>query len=348
MRKPFNLKQQDATPAAIARDVAHALDLGERYLRALASVWGTPEPESRLFGSEVLEVGPGASLGTAVFLRCHGATVRVIDPFLPDWQGRYHGAFYRALLRRLSLEHRHLDPEPIESLLRRRRFTPDIVGCNATDLEEADLPAATLDIICSGAVLEHVADIDRAAASMSLWTRPGGVGIHQVDFRDHRDFARPLEYLTLGPDAFDQVFSDTARECGNRDRYTRFLAAFQAAGFGRTGFTANLFAEDEYLRSLAPRLHPAYAGLSPDELRVLSGLFVCEKRTAAAPPSEGTDLPPEAFQAFVVANRWRWDDLLRRRAPVQPLSRLGDAIAPAARLGGLWRRVADRLAGGPE
>lgn len=44
---------------------------------------------------------------------------------------------------------------------------------------------ASVDLIFSQAVMEHVEDVDRAYAMSRLWLRPGGMISHQIDFRSH-------------------------------------------------------------------------------------------------------------------------------------------------------------------
>ena len=55
------------------------------------------------------------------------------------------------------------------------------------------------DALVSNAVLERIKNANKAFTELFRVTSSGGVGLHQVDYRDHRDFARPLEHLLLDP-----------------------------------------------------------------------------------------------------------------------------------------------------
>jgi SAM-dependent methyltransferase len=48
-----------------------------------------------------------------------------------------------------------------------------------------EIAAASLDLIFSQAVLEHVDDLDETYKAMSLWLKPGGYASHVVDFTAH-------------------------------------------------------------------------------------------------------------------------------------------------------------------
>jgi hypothetical protein len=57
------------------------------------------------------------------------------------------------------------------------------------------LDGQQFDLIVSNAVLEHVFDFASACRMLAMLTRIGGVNSHQIDFRDHLNFERPLEFL---------------------------------------------------------------------------------------------------------------------------------------------------------
>ena len=51
--------------------------------------------------------------------------------------------------------------------------------------DPASIPAGSVDLIFSQAVLEHVDDLPGAYRCMRLWLRPGGYASHTIDFRSH-------------------------------------------------------------------------------------------------------------------------------------------------------------------
>ena len=279
---PVNYRKQDASPEAIARDVDYALQIADFYLGKL------PEGRRHLTNLCVLELGPGYSLGTAVVLACHGARVAVADRYLSPFDREYHDPFLRALLGRIQQERPELYTAPITRLLEAGTFLPDVVEglhLGIEDLEE--VPDGAFDLVVSNAVFEHVEDVPRAYRILARITRPGGLGIHQVDFRDHRDFSRPLEYLTMPAQAFAELFRDVHGECGNRWRPAAMQTVIEEAGFDVSEFDANMFADDGYLAGLLPRLDDDYRGMDRDALRAISGCFVLRHRPAPGAVTEG-------------------------------------------------------------
>jgi len=274
---PVNFRKQDSSPEAVARDVDYALQIVDFYVRS------TPGGGPRLLDESVLELGPGPSLGTAVLLACHGARVSVADRYLAAWDEDYHRPFYTALLGRLRAEHPDLSPDPILRVLEAAEFVEETVRGLPLGIEDLDAVSADrFDVVLSNAVFEHVENVPRAFRILARITKPGGAGVHQVDFRDHRDFDRPLEYLTIPSRAFQKLFLDVAGECGNRWRPGAMQIEAERADFDVLSFEGNMFADEAYLDDVLPRLAPEYAELSRESLRVLSGCFVLRRRAAQA------------------------------------------------------------------
>jgi ubiquinone/menaquinone biosynthesis C-methylase UbiE len=73
------------------------------------------------------------------------------------------------------------------------KYPYKVISLYSCPLEKISVvPDTTLDIVLSNAVLEHIYDLKSAFYHLARITKPGGFGIHMVDFRDHRDFSAHL------------------------------------------------------------------------------------------------------------------------------------------------------------
>jgi len=146
-------------------------------------------------GKTIVELGPGGDFALEIALIGLGAARTICidrDPYcLPKYPERV-----RALYGRIAAEH-GLAPGSRDGMPWHPPLSPDrfeyLVG---KGIEREDrVPAGSVDLICSFAVLEHLHDLGRAFAAMARLLKPGGWMIHKVDLRDHTDFDRPLEFL---------------------------------------------------------------------------------------------------------------------------------------------------------
>lgn len=271
---PVNWRKPDASPDAIERDVAYALKIGTEYIELLA---GRNLPVAR---ASILELGPGHNYGSVLVLACRGASVAVADRFPVPWDEDYHPKFYAVLRARLDALGPHYVTTPITRCVE-ASGTGEVVKVVASPAEHLEGVAdGSIDIVLSNAVLEHAEGPADVAGELYRITRPGGSGIHQVDFRDHRDFSRPLEYLLLGTDEFEAMFAERHGECGRQTRHYEMRSLFEAVGFNVAGFNANWIAQDDYLDDFLPRLRAsqsAYRDAPRSELRIISGRFFLNK-----------------------------------------------------------------------
>jgi SAM-dependent methyltransferase len=270
---PVNLAKQNSSPEAIANAVDYAISVADGFEMWLRNC-GPAERRAaaRPFADlKVLEVGPGQTLGSAVLLACAGARVTVADRFLARWDSDFHPAFYRALREKV----RGRGDEyvaAIDRLLAADAFTPEVIRCHARGCEELWKIGARFDVVFSNAVLEHVEDLEATVRNLAAVTVRGGHGFHQVDFRDHRDFSRPLEYLTISRDDYQTVRHEAFCEWGCQWRVSTVSNAFAAAGFTQTAYP-NLFADPAYLDDLRPRLHDDFRTVSEADLAATSAFF---------------------------------------------------------------------------
>jgi SAM-dependent methyltransferase len=240
-------------------------------------------------GTRVLELDPGAWLGTAVLLACRRARVTVADRYLVPWSDPFHVPFFQALLEDVTGRPGE-DPAPIRRLLEARAFVPDVIARIAAGAERLPCPDAAFDVVLSSHVFEHLEHVPCALSNLARITARSGFGVHQVHFGDRRDRDRQLEHLTLDNDVFWSMFELSQRECGNRWRYTDFSASLTQAGFDVLQVDPAITAPDGYLRDVRRRLHPDFVSRSDDELRTLSAWMVC-RRAEREPQAAMTTRP---------------------------------------------------------
>ena len=278
---PVNHRRNDNSAQAVAACADYGILVADSYVTWIA---GTPQllaegHAGRLDGLTILEIGPGPALTSAVLLRCAGARVTVADRFLAAWDAEYHPRLFTAILERVKDRGRAYT-KSLEHLLKAGDFDAEL-SCHATAAEQlADVPG-TFDVTLSNAVLEHVEDLRATVQSLALKTRTGGFGLHQVDLRDHRNYDRPLEFLTLSEQEFADIRADSCCECGGIWRASEITAAFEEAGFSAT-CTPNMFASPEYLTELRSRLRPEFMGVSDQELQIISAFYRVQRRSVTA------------------------------------------------------------------
>ena len=272
--RPVNFTKPDASPEALARDIDYALQVGRNYCRQLA-------PCFPLGGKTILEIGPGINFGSILFLAGHGAIPTVADFFLSPWDADYHPAFYRGFHHRLRLDHPELDLRPLEAILDAGDYPADVLRREKKSLESTDLPTDSIDITISNAVFEHLFDHAKAFEQLFRITKPGGSGFHQVDFRFHPSFERPLEHLLLPAWRIEDLVRAADHEWGTLLRPYEMVALIGQVGFEDVKFSANSWAEPEYFREFLARLRKQrrsrYRRTAEEDLRPISGLLLVRK-----------------------------------------------------------------------
>jgi SAM-dependent methyltransferase len=266
-RRPKPNNKRRRSMKEVDADVDHAVDMAHAII-AMVAQYSARNPYPR-----VLEIGPGSDFGAQIILAGTGAKVTVADRFLAPWQPRYHPAFYRRLLAKWGAP-----CPPLEAVIAANdpRCAITLVAEPAEDLHS--IADRSFDVVLSTAVLEHVFDLPAAIRELARVTVPGGVNSHQVDFRDHRDFARPLEFLLMPDKGFTRLFDRRHGDFGNRWRHYEISTLLRASGFSIEDMTPNLVAAPEYMASFLPRLRAMrrsrFAGMSDIELAILGARFV--------------------------------------------------------------------------
>jgi SAM-dependent methyltransferase len=242
-----------------------------------------------LVGLRILELGPGHTLVSGLLYAVHGARSYVAADIYP--LAAKDSSPYRSLREHLA-ERPPLVPFPglaeaRAQALRRFDEVVDLSGPEARFVEErvawrypvdaSALPFAdaSFDVVLSNASFEHFADPGKAARECARVLAPGGLGLHQIDMRDHRDFSRPLEFLRFGEEEWQRTWRSYQRMFTNRLRKGDFVRLFEEAGTLVESAVANTKTEvDAALRS---RLDARFRDLPPEELEAVSAFFVVRK-----------------------------------------------------------------------
>lgn len=274
--KPSNLRTLATDPARIRDDADYGLHCGRHY-RSRLEAMGVDLREAR-----VLEIGPGTGFGGMAYLATRGARVGVADRWLSPWRPDYHPAYYGALADRIEAEEPDADVAPIRALIANQGYDGGAVALHREAAEALrSIADGTLTAAVSNAVLEHFSDPGAALRELARITRSGGVGVHQVDFRDHRDLDRPLEHLLFEPAVFRRLNERANTEYGSQLRRRDYDALILDAGFAIEAYEANSRADDAYLDELEPRLRRArrsvYADRPRAELAELGGLYMLRR-----------------------------------------------------------------------
>lgn len=266
--EPLNF--QKLSLEKLGDDVSYALQLAKGHLELLA-YYG-----QGLDGLRVLELGPGTNLAPQLVMVSLGARVSVADRFLVPWDNDYHPAFYRAFRAGWNA------PLPaVDRILNEGAHSPQVISSFACPAENlADVLPGTFDLVISNAVLEHVHSLPAVCREMARVTAPGGMNMHQIDFRDHYDGVRQLDFLIMSDDEYSLEFERSNGERGNRLRPSEARVLFEQNGFELVDFEVNLRCQPGYFEEFVPRLRASksrYRHWPRDDLLILSGRLVFRK-----------------------------------------------------------------------
>ncbi len=215
------------------------------YDKNLAPKLGAAWPQGRT----ILEVGIGATNSSCYELAARGATTAIaFEPFVP------------------------LDPERDTSLLtecaRRHALAADALTARVQRRTSLDSIAdASIDLILSNSVLEHVGDMDALARDLRRVLALGGAMLHLVDYRDHF-FRYPYHHLLWSEDVWQRWL--------NPGDLPRWRISDHIAVFERTGLRVETLAATPLtgeFTKVRPRIHPRFATYDEPTLATAFGIL---------------------------------------------------------------------------
>jgi hypothetical protein len=238
-------------------DAGYAVEVFNRHFQSAAP--SLPQ------GFAVLELGPGDSLATAVIAAARGAgSVYLVDA------GRFASvddvSSYNALAADLASRGWPVPGAPFATV------TDMLAKTNAQYLTAgvrslASIPQQSIDFVFSQAVLEHVAldEFDATLMALQAVQKPGALCSHRIDLQDH--LAHSLHSLRFSPKIWESQLFTSSGFYTNRLRASQILERFTRAHYEILSHTA-----DRWPAVPLPtaKLHPMFAAMGEDELRVRS------------------------------------------------------------------------------
>ena len=239
-----------------------------------------------LAGLRILELGPGHTLVAGLLMYVHGARCYMGADLFPI-AGK-DAALYKRLRAKLDQGPQLFPIAPSVRTEALRRFDEAVslqgesaqfdaskVECRYP-VDAAKLPFAdgSFDVVLSNAAFEHFFDPVAAVNECTRVLAPGGVGLHQIDLRDHRDFKNPLDFLCVEDDAWRKLHTDMFCYT-NRFRKSDFERVFAESGVKLASIDVNMKAPvDPALRA---RFLPRWKDRTQEDLEALSAFFVVKK-----------------------------------------------------------------------
>ncbi len=219
----------------------------------------------------VLELGPGADLGPALFLLDSGAkqyiTVdanRLIDETPYD--------LYTELLASLG------DGENIKSELDKTLAGNDDRIKYVVDpkFDLSNLEKDSVDLVVSQAAFEHFSDIGRAVRDLTPIVRQGGVLIAEVDLMTHTGVVRSRDPLNIF--RYSNIFYRLMNFSGipNRVRPNEYKAIFEQHGWKDVEIIPLQELSREYVKTIHPQLARPFRNEEAD-MHVLTFLIRATK-----------------------------------------------------------------------
>ncbi len=216
----------------------------------------------RLRDRQILELGPGDSLATALIAAAHGARAILVDtgPYVRSDIGPYHD-LQRALAARGLRAPDVSACASITQILERcgaRYLTDGLAGFRT-------IGDASIDLIFSQAVLEHVRCNDFLATLRECRRVLGSGGIcsHQIDLRDH--LGGSLNHLRFSQKVWESEFFARSGFYTNRIRHARMVQLFEQAEFSVECTDMQRW---DALPTPRRKLSSEFADVPDDELRI--------------------------------------------------------------------------------
>lgn len=261
---------QSSSPADAAR---LSLEIFEKYCRMAG--WETNDIRDKA----VLEIGPGELLGVILlFALCGARRAVVVDKYEEYRDSDRSRTILRELKKIVSENVKRSWANYVDNDSRIRIGAGALEYAHGAEFENisSDILAPPFDLICSNAVLEHVADMDGCFRRHTDLLRSHGLAVHQVDLRSHdASESHPLEFLEYP----DWLWKALSNKMGgpNRIRTLEYRSLAKSHGFEMVQLIATSELPVEEVERRHANLARRFRDMTHDELRARSILFSMRK-----------------------------------------------------------------------
>lgn len=237
-------------------------------------------------GKRVLELGGGSQMLTmGLFWLLYGAkSYEGMDKFCtPDGDP----TIIERTRRVMGLVHppgADVDVHAIAKFENGRLVTDEsILKVSQQSFEDVGVPAGSVDILYSLAVMEHVDDVRGKVKRMFDALTPGGLAMHTIDLREHFTPERQgfnkdvsLEFLKYSKAEWEAKYPPGTEYFINRLRSSEHRAIFEGEGFEILDWkvTTSLPLDEQVYE----RIHPEFHKFTPQDLSELGVTVIARKR----------------------------------------------------------------------
>jgi SAM-dependent methyltransferase len=234
--------------------------------------------------SYILEIGAGKPLGTGLLWKYAGAkNYTSIDKFIDVnltnlWLERFNTLLEMNLVRKKEFNIRSLFHVDNGKLL----TIPENINLIKDSFEEYPFKPNSFDLIYSGAVLEHLTNLENKLEKMHSILAEDGIMIHDIDLREHHTHLRyvpdkntSVDFLKYSTDEWNNLYPPGSEHYINRLRAIDFKNIFIKSGFKFIEFTPTQKMSLD--NSVYNKIHPEFHNYSVEDLQIL-GIRVIVKK----------------------------------------------------------------------